>query len=148
MTSLASSTPLSISGAIAFLLWAALHIAGSGYVLVLLGSGGPAAGFSVYGATTLPSEPIAGAVLGYMSLLIAFSGLVVGAIALRLNWPNSQVGLTVNTGVVLVIEAGLLIFLVFPGHVSFAEAIPGLILFLTGATLGGLACRRNDAHGT
>ena len=148
MTRLAANSRLARTGAMAFLLWGLLHITGSAFILVELATGGPSAGYAVYSVTDLPTQAIAGAALGYMSFLIAASGLAACGIALRLNWRNSEVGLALNTGLVLVIEVGLAVFLVLPGHVSLAEALPGLILFGAGATLGGIACRKGSAHGT
>jgi hypothetical protein len=133
-------------GAIAFVLWGMLHIAGSGLVLAELASGGPAAGFEVYGTTATVDATIAGSVLGYMSFLIFAAGLAVAAVAVRMNWRNSELGLTLNTGLVLLIEIGLVIFLLVPGHVSIAEAVPGIGLFLIAAVCGGVACRRGAQH--
>lgn len=135
---------LARTGAIAFVLWGILHIAGSGYVLKALASGGPAAGFAIYGTTESVEARIAGSVLGYMSFIILAAGLVVTAIALRMNWRNSELGLALNTGLVLVIEFGLAVFLLAPGHVSIAEAGPGIGLFLIAAICGGVACQKGN----
>lgn len=148
MTRPNTSTPLSISGAIAFSLWGLLHVVGSGFILTQLATGGAAAAYDVYGVTEPPDQAIAGAALGYMSYFVAIFGLVVCGVALRLNWRNSERGLALNTALVLIVELGLVIFLILPGHVSLAEALPGFILFLAGATLGGVACQRGAVHGT
>jgi hypothetical protein len=133
-------------GAIAFLLWGVLHVAGSGFILAQLASRGPAAGFGVYGASETVDAKIAGSILGYLSFLILASGLLAMAIAIRMNWRNSELGLAANTGLVLVIEVGLAVFLLLPGHVSVAEAAPGIGLFLIAAICGGVACQRGTHH--
>jgi hypothetical protein len=134
-------------GAIAFALWGILHIAGSAFILAELASGGPAAGYAVYGTAETVEASIAGSILGYLSFLLLAAGVVVAAIALRMNWRNSESGLAMNTGLVLLIEVGLVVFLLFPGHVSMAEAAPGIGLFLIGAVSGGVACKRGIQNG-
>lgn len=134
-------------GAIAFALWGILHIAGSGFILAALASGGPVAGYAVYGTAETVEASIAGSILGYLSFLLFAAGVAVAAIALQLNWRNSEPGLAMNTGLVLLIEVGLVVFLLFPGHVSMAEAAPGIGLFLVGAVSGGVACKKGNRNG-
>ena len=126
-------------GAICFVLWGLLHVVGGGAILLAL-TDGPDAGYAVYSGSGMGYSALAGHVLSYFAYnLVWIAGLVV-FIALRFNWRNNETALALNAGIILLIEVGLVLFLLIPGHVSLTEAAPGLILFIVGATLCGIAC--------
>lgn len=139
-------TKLSRYGGIAFVLWGLLHLVGGMTIDLAFLSGGSNAGYALYGFYGPELPAVTGAILGYFGFLISMSGLIVIYVAIRHNWRNSENGLAANTGVVLLIEVGLVLFLLVPGHVGLSEALPGLMLFIAGATLGGIACRREVTH--
>lgn len=132
---------LAKAGAVAFGLWGVLHVAGGGAILVATISGGAERGFAFYGHGGASLPAATGGVLAYFAYLLVLAGLAAAAVALRLNWRNSELGLALNTGLILAIELGLILFLLIPGHLALAEAWPGFLLFALGATFGGIACR-------
>lgn len=136
---------LAKSGAIAFALWGLLHIAGGLAILFTTLTGGAGAGFAFYGHDGTPLPAATGGILGYFAYFLVLSGGTALAIAIAMNWRNSETGLALNTGLVLAVEIGLIAFLLIPGHLDLADAWPGLVLFILGATLGGVACRKEHA---
>ncbi len=139
-------TSLSRIGAAGFALWALLHLVGGGMILAATLSGGAEAGYALYGPTDTGLPRIAGDILAYFAYLLMVIALVVAGIAATLNRANSEIGLAINTGVVLVTEIGLILFLLVPGHVPVLQALPGFVLFGIGAIAGGMACRGDAGH--
>lgn len=130
-------------GAVCFVLWGLLHILGGIVILMAVGES-PAEGFAVYRESSAEYTELAGDILGYLAYGFVWLGLVVGYVGIRQNWNNSMAGLTLNTAVVAFVELGAIVFLILPGHLSWGEAAPGLILFLGGTIFGGIACQ--SAH--
>ncbi|WP_284163399.1 hypothetical protein [Frigidibacter sp. SD6-1] len=139
---------LSHAGTAGFLLWGLLHVLGGGAILAGLAES-PEAGFAFYRSADGPQSPLAGAILGYLSYLFVTLGLAAAAIAIFANRRNDPMGLAVNSLLVLAVEAGLIIFVLVPGHLAFTDALPGFILAAVGITFGGIACRGgHDATAT
>lgn len=134
-----SNTTKARTGAILFALWGIVHIVGGASILIALSSG-PDAGFGIYqnAAGTYPA--LAGQILGYLAFLFIVAGIAVAAVAIRLNWRNSALGLGLNTIIAGTFDIGLVVFLVLPGHVSWPEAAIGIGLLLSAAIVGGMAC--------
>ncbi len=137
---------LSHISTLAFALWGLLHLAGAAMILARLQGEGAGPAYALYGHDGSPLPAVTGAVLGYFSWLIGAAGLAALALALTLNRRNSEVGLALNTALTGLVETGLVLFLLLPGHLSLAESLPGLVLAAAGITLGGIACRRSHAH--
>jgi hypothetical protein len=138
-------TKLARIGAAAFGLWGLLHAAGG--LMILNGlRAGPEGGFALYRTSAGPYPELAGSILGYLAFAFVAVGLAVLAIAARGNWRNGETALALNSGLVLVTEAGLILFLLIPGHVGLAEALPGFALALLGIVTGGKACRMELSH--
>ncbi|WP_298984088.1 hypothetical protein [uncultured Roseibium sp.] len=133
-------------GAIGFCLWGLLHVVGAAYILITTHTSGPGAGYMIYGHDGAALPAAAGGILSYFAYLLAISGLTSIFVALKFNWSNSQVGLTLNTMLVAAVELGLVLFLILPGYLSIADALPGLGLFGFAAIFGGVACRRDPSH--
>jgi hypothetical protein len=134
-----SQSKLALLGAVMFMLWGAIHIMGSVMVYV--------SGFAAYQNAAGPFPEIANYILGYFAYLIAVIGAMVVAVGWFSNRRNSPQGLALNTALVGFTDLGLVIFLVAPGHVSFAEASIGIILFAAALVPATMACRSNDeAH--
>lgn len=134
-------TNLAKGGAVCFVLWGALHVVGGGMLLLALQQG-PEAGFAAYRAPEAAYSALAGAILGYFAYGLVCIGGAVAVIAVRLNWKNSQSGLAANTVLIGLTEVGLILFLLIPGYVPFAQALPGLLLLAGALVMGGLACSR------
>jgi len=130
-------------GAVFFILWGLLHIVGGGVILVAIADS-PTHGFALYEESSAVYTELAGSVLGYLAYGFVWIAALVTYIGIRYNWHNSQTGLALNTILVGLTDIGLLIFLVWPGFVTWGEASPGLILFAGGVIFGGMAC--NSAH--
>lgn len=133
-------------GAIGFGLWGLLHMAGAIVILSATLGTGPAAGYAIYGYDGGPLPGATGAILAYFAYFLVLSGASALGIAVKLNWSNSQTGLAINTGLILAVEIGLIIFLIVPGYLSVFEALPGFVFFAMGAILGGIACTRDPSH--
>ena len=140
-------TNLSKIGAIAFGLWGALHIVGAAVILAAVLGGGAAAGYALYGYDGVELPAVTGGLLGYFAYLIGLFGIGVTYVAIRFSWSNSETGLAVNTALTVAVDVGLILFLMLPGYVSLADAMPGFVLLILGVIMGGIACRMESAHG-
>ena len=132
------------TGAVFFILWGVLHIIGGGAILAAL-SDSPEAGFAIYQESAASYTELAGGVLGYLAFTFVWIAAAVTYVAIRYNWRNSQDGLMLNTALVGFTDLGLIIFLVLPGFLGWADAAPGLLLFIGGAVFGGIACQSSHA---
>lgn len=130
-------------GAVSFILWGLVHIVGGGAILLAVADS-PTQGFAIYQEAVTVYTPLAGSVLGYLAYGFVWIAILVTYVGIRYNWHNSRNGLALNTFVVGLTDLGLLIFLVWPGFISWGEASPGLVLFAVAAIFGGMAC--NAAH--
>ena len=101
-------------------------------ILAMIGTGNPA---------DIPQDttPLVDAVLTYHSFNLTWLGAFVLAVALLLNWKNDRVGYWINLAVVSSIDLGLLFTTVFPGHMAFSTAIPGVILWIPALVFSSLA---------
>lgn len=126
-------------GAVFFVLWGILHIVGGGAIIAAAAES-PAQGFAIYERSSADYTELAGAILSYFAYGLGWIGVLVTYIAVRYNWHNSANGLALNTVLVGLTDLGLIIFLVWPGFLSWGDASPGLVLFAGGVVFGGLAC--------
>ncbi len=124
-----------------FIAWGALHILGGGMILAGLVES-PASGFAAYQQSDAEFPALAGAILGYFSYLLICLSIAVIAIGVKFNWRNDKFGLALNTGIVVLVEIGLIVFLLLPGFVSVAEAGIGLALAVLAVVISGIACSR------
>lgn len=138
-----SKTIKARTGAILFALWGLVHVLGGAAILLALSSG-PEAGFGVYQNSAGTYPALAGQVLGYLAFLFVMGGIAVTVVAFRLNWRNSALGLGLNTAIAGVYDIGLVVFLVFPDHVTWPEAAIGIVLLLGAAVVGGMACNAEN----
>lgn len=131
------------TGAILFLAWGLIHMLGGGAILAALIEG-PDAGYAIYQNSAGPFPAIAGNVLGYLAYNFVCSGSAVAAIAVTMNWRNSELGLALNTAIAFVADLGLVIFFAVPGYVSWQEASIGIVLLFAAAIIGGMACNETS----
>ena len=127
-------------GTAGFLLWGLLHMAGGAGLLAGLWQS-PEAGYAFYRTAGGPQSALAGAILGYLAYVFVAAGLAAAVIALLANRRNDPLGLAANSSLILMVEVGLIAFLLIPGHLGFTDALPGFILAAIGIVFGGLACR-------
>lgn len=126
-------------GATLYALWGAVHVIG-GIVLLQAALGGTdafiqvQAGSSSLGSATMSGSAAAIAVANSVFLFHAFNltwiGLLVGFVAVRLNWSNTASGYWLNLALVGFTDLGLLLFVVAPGVLSWADAWIGPALFV------------------
>ena len=137
-----------ILGTAGFGLWGVLHLFGGGALLVAVMDSADA-GFAAYRGAGQGYDALAGAILAYFAYGIAVLGAVALAVAAAGNRRNSERALMANTVLVGATELGLVIFLLIPGFVPIAQALPGLVFAALGIVAGGIACRKAGvAHGT
>lgn len=132
-------------GATFFVLWGLLHVVG-GAAILLAALETADHGFAFYDPLATNYTKLAGDVLAYLAFGFTWIGAVVTLVGARYNWRNSRNGLMLNTTLVGLTDLGLILFLVWPGHLSWVEASPGLLLFVGAAVFGGIACQ--SAHAT
>ena len=135
------------AGAVLFALWGLLHVAGGAAMLVSL-SGQGADGLMALVATSsripaLPEGalgPLAG-VLGQHAWDLLVVGFMVTVIAVTMNWKGSRAGFWLNTSLVSGVDVGLTLFMVVPGVMNLADALPGVVLWIPAVALSawGLA---------
>lgn len=105
----------------------------------------PDAGFAFYGTNAPPYDALAGDILSYFSYLLICAGAAALLIGIRGNWANSESALAANTALVVLVEIGLIVFLLMPGHLGLTDALPGFVLAAIGIVVGGIACRPAQA---
>ena len=136
---------LTIVAAGAFILWGILHIIGGSAILVSAWSN-PDAGFANYRGATNGYDALSGDILGYFAYGLAALGIASVMISFKGNLKNDETALMANTLIIVLTEIGLIVFLLSPGHLSFAEASPGLVLGSIAIIAGGMACNGAEAH--
>ncbi|NND72212.1 MAG: hypothetical protein HKN43_11615 [Rhodothermales bacterium] len=118
---------------ISYVLWGAIHILGGSVMVFAPGGAG-----GIEEIITQSPAAIAGtSAIDAIAKYYAFNLAVLGACAFGLGVSILRSGkrLTHLAAMVLIgiVDLGLLLFLVLPGHLSLADGSPGLILFVTGA---------------
>lgn len=147
-----SQSPLSARiGAVFFALWGLAHIAGAALELSALQSGGGAA-LTAMIASANPASPEsfavsapAAAFMGMGAYNILWLGALVTFVAVTRNWSNSARGYLLNMALAGATDLGLLVFLLIPGHMAWADGAVGLGLFAVAAvfsTIGAMAARK------
>jgi hypothetical protein len=131
-------------GAVAFLLWGLVHVAGGAMLLMARTEDGPAAALRLMSSGVSPSllpgqlDLVTGAALTFHFWNLAWIGGLVAAVAVTLNWRNRLAGFWINLVVVAAADAGMVATLLAPGVISPAEGSVGLILAAVGAIFGAL----------
>ncbi len=120
--------------AIAFVVWGVLHIAGGSAILAALANG-PAAGYAFYANAAGDYPAAAGAILAYNSFAILWTGAIVAVVAVLLTWRDNPAGTYINLALTGLSEVGLIVFLILPGFVPWAQASLGLVPFIAAALL-------------
>ncbi len=136
-------------GAACYVLWGLLHVwAGAG--LLRADAEGQLALLSTapLPAEALPADlaPLVHAALSFHGYNLLWFGLFALGVAISLNWRNSWIGYWVNLAVVGADDLGLMGFLILPGHLSFAEAGHGPVLFVLAATFSSVGILQRNAR--
>jgi len=126
-------------GAVFYILWGILHIAGGAVLFQQLAAEGATGALATLGsavpAAGLPaiSGGVTAAVLAFFAWNWIWIGLLVLVVGVRLNWKNSQVGYWLNLTVVGAADLGLIVTLLVPGHMALTDGWPGPLLLLLAA---------------
>lgn len=117
-------------GAVFYLLWGLLHIAGGilmlgassadmgGYLQVLMGESSALANISTTSelATSATMQ-----VFAYHAFNLTWLGVLVSVIAVVSNWKNQASGFWVNLALVGLIDLGLILYMVVPGVIPSSD---------------------------
>jgi hypothetical protein len=77
---------------------------------------------------TLPA--VVGGVGAFHAFNLVWIGLLVIVVAAKLNWHNSRTGAWLNGTLAGMADLGLVVFLLLPGYMPWAEGAPGIVLFV------------------
>ena len=114
---------------ISLLLWGLLHVLGG--LSVMFSAADPATGLASLASAapsgSIPTDPgpIVVAVLGFHGFNLAMAGIAVTLITLKRTWRRWPEGVAIGLVVAGVADAGLIIFLLAPGHMPLAEGLWG-----------------------
>jgi hypothetical protein len=126
-------------GAVFYILWGLLHIAGGVVLLQQLAADGATKALATIGSAVPPvdlpiiSGGVTAAVLAYYAWNILCIGLLVLVVGVKLNWNNSRMGYWLNLAVVGAVDLGLIFTLLAPGYMALADGGLGLALWLPAA---------------
>lgn len=119
-------------GAVFYILWGLLHIAGG---LAIMVQATPSAQIALQ-ATAEPPESFigitnaaVGGIVNYHAFNLVWFGLFAIVVAVILVWKNLQLGYWLNFLVIGFVEFGLIAFMLLPGIMSWADGSVGLGLF-------------------
>jgi len=132
-------------GAVFYLLWSVLHVLAGASLLQSaltdinghLREIGTAA--SPQQVPTLAEGSVVSAILAFHSFNMLWLGLLVGSIAVVLNWRGSRAGFWLNLALTGFLDLGLYLFLVRPGYMAWGDALIGPLLFILGAAFTAVA---------
>jgi hypothetical protein len=126
-------------GAICYALWGVIHIIGGAVLLQAALEGTDAFVRAQVGGSLLDVGALSGSgstvtvvssVFAFHAFNLTWLGLLAGFIAVRLNWYNASVGYWLNLALVGFTDLGLVLFIVGPGVMSWADAWIGPALFV------------------
>lgn len=131
-------------GAIFYILWGLLHIAGGGALLQQLSAQGATGVLGTLGSAVPDADlpAISGGVIAALLAFFAFNwvwiGLLVLGVGVGLNWRNSPLGYWLNLLVAGAADLGLIIFLLMPGYMALVDGWPGPLLWALAALFSTL----------
>jgi hypothetical protein len=131
-------------GAVFYVLWGLLHIAGGAVLLQTLSAKGATAVLATIGSAVPPAElplisgGVTGAILAYYAWNILWVGLLVVVVGVRLNWHNNRMGYWLNLAIVSAVDLGLTYTLLAPGYMAPTDGGLGLALWLPAAIFSSI----------
>ena len=117
-------------GAIFYLLWGLLHVAGGmlmlsassvdlgSYLQVLMGKQSALADITTNNAAATSATQ---QVFAYHAFNLTWLGVLVSVIAIVSNWKNQSTGFWVNLALVGLIDLGLIVYMVVPGVIPSSD---------------------------
>lgn len=143
-------------GATFYALWGFIHVIGGALLLRAALTGTGAFLRAQVGSSTVelgdlgghvPTLTIAGSVFAFHAFNLAWIGLLAAFVALRLNWYNSPAGYWLNLALVGFTDLGLVVFIVGPGVMPWADAWIGPALFVPAWLFSTLGMRATAGFG-
>ena len=131
-------------GAVFYILWGLLHIAGGGVLLQQLSAEGATGVLAIIGSAVptaeLPviSDGVTAAVLAFFAWNWVWIGLLVLVVGGWLNWQNSRIGYWLNLAVAGAADLGLIFTLLAPGYMAVSDGWLGPLLWLLAAIFSTL----------
>ena len=139
-------------GAVFYVLWGLLHIVGGGALLLQAINEGATPVLATIGSNvpaieipTIASD-LTAAVLAYYAWNVLWIGVLVTVIGARLNWQNNRLGYWLNLTIVSIVDGGLLIMLVFPGYMTWADGMVGVVLWIPALVFSTIGWITNDVQ--
>lgn len=138
-------------GAVLYILWGLLHIAGGAVLLQTLSAGGVVGVLASLGSAVPEAElpvingGVTAAVLAFFAWNWVWIGLLVLVVGVRLNWHNSRTGYWLNMFVAGAADLGLIVTLLAPGTMAVSDGWPGPLLWLLAAIFSTLGLLNQDA---
>ena len=128
-------------GAMLFILWGLLHAVSGGmgiYLTTLAAVPDWAGSMAVVPGrwSGLPESSLG--LFRQHSYNIAAGGVAASLIAVFGNWRNSRLAWIVNGALIAVLDLGMVVFMLLPGHVPLLDGLIGPILWAGGFLLTGL----------
>lgn len=133
------STRLSKAGAVFYALWGVIHIIGGAVLLQAALTGADAFVRAQVGSSPValpplgaqgPALSVASGVFAFHAFNLTWLGLTVLCVAILLNWRNVPAGYWLNLALVGFTDVGLVLFIVTPGVMPWADAWIGPVLFV------------------
>jgi hypothetical protein len=131
-------TRLSKAGAVFYALWGVIHIIGGAVLLQAALIGNDAFVRAQVGSSPValpplgaqgPALSVASGVFAFHAFNLTWLGLTVLCVAVLLNWRNVPAGYWLNLALVGFTDLGLMLFIVMPGVMPWADAWIGPALF-------------------
>jgi len=125
-------------GAVLFVLWGLLHVLGGASLLATWRADGAAELMRAYGSSvagTIPADlpAVVGAIGAFHAFNLLWIGALVTGLAVTWGWKGRAAGLWLSLILAGAADLGLVLFLLLPGHMPWAEGAPGLVLFVPAA---------------
>lgn len=137
------SVPAYKLGAIFYVLWGLLHVAGGAAILTADAQTQLAMFGTDAAATDTVQAPgaVVHAALSFHAYNLLWMGLLATGIAIVLNWKNSTVGYWMNMAIVGAADIGLIVFLLVPGYMAVLDGAPGPTLWVLAAVFTTIGLR-------
>lgn len=137
------------TGALLYVLWGLLHIAGAALLLMQAFDAGATTVLTTIGSGVptsqipLISSGLVAAVLAYYAWNLLWIGCLVAVVAVRLVWRNKPTGYWLNLIVVSAVDLGLFVLLILPGYMSLVDGLLGIALWLPAVGLSSIGMLAN-----
>lgn len=132
-----------------FILWGVVHVLGGAVMLASAWSGNTAETLKMFATADealagTEANPVMDAVIAFHAFNILWFGAAAVVIAVLYNWKNDRQGFWLNALLIGLADLGLILTLVGPGYMSFADGSPGIVLGGLAIVLAAIALRAGN----